>query len=158
MTKWPKSLKVFSDFVLPYFPRHSCLIKKYLDKNLKIKLSRWREGKTSDDYYQLLQDDNINKIIATDTIYWTYRIFLCLKFNFRFNYFYVFFFYLILMVFYYFNFFLSHGPTNWKSWKQALGPLCGSGRVWWEMKNCILSLALSGQIFWLPQFLIFWLW
>ncbi len=52
----------------------------------------------------------------------------------------------------------SHGPTNWKSWKQALGSLCGSGRVWWKMKNCILSLALSGQIFWLPQFLIFWLW
>jgi hypothetical protein len=48
-----------------------------------------------------------------------------------------------------------HGPTNWKSWKQALGSLCGSGRIWWEMKNCILSLALSGQVFWLPQFFYF---
>jgi hypothetical protein len=51
-----------------------------------------------------------------------------------------------------------HGPTNWKSWKQALGSLCGSGRVWWKMENCILSLALSGQVFWLPQFQNFWLW
>jgi hypothetical protein len=48
--------------------------------------------------------------------------------------------------------------TRSNSPKQAMGSLCGSGRVWWKMKNCILSLALSGQIFWLPQFLIFWLW
>ncbi len=65
----------------------------------------------------------------------------------------------IFIKFYFFYYlWLFHGPTNWKSWKQALGSLCGSGRVWWEMKNCILSLALSGQVFWLPQFLIFWLW
>ncbi len=36
--------------------------------------------------------------------------------------------------------------------------LCGFDRVWWKMKNCILNLALSGQVFWLPQFSIFWLW
>jgi hypothetical protein len=48
--------------------------------------------------------------------------------------------------------------TRSNSPKQALGSLCGSGRVWWKMKNCILSLALSGQFFWLSQFLIFWVW
>jgi hypothetical protein len=52
----------------------------------------------------------------------------------------------------------KHGPTNWNLWKIELVSLYGFGRVWWEMKNCILSLALSGQVFWLPQFLIFWLW
>ncbi len=52
----------------------------------------------------------------------------------------------------------EHGPTNWNLWKIELVSLCGFSRVWWKMKNCILSLALSGQVFWLPKFLIFWLW
>jgi hypothetical protein len=52
----------------------------------------------------------------------------------------------------------NYGPTNWNLWKIELVSLCGFSRVWWKMKNCILSLALSGQVFWLPQFLIFWLW
>jgi hypothetical protein len=51
-----------------------------------------------------------------------------------------------------------HGPTNWNLWKIELVSLCEFSRVWWKMKNCILSLALSGQVFWLPWFLIFWLW
>ncbi len=55
--------------------------------------------------------------------------------------------------------YFCYGPTTRSnSPKQALGSLCGFGRVWWKMKNCILSLALSGQFFWLPQVLIFWLW
>ncbi len=48
-------------------------------------------------------------------------------------------------------------PSFWRQTrsnnpKQALNSLCGSSRVWWKMKNCILSLALSGQVFWLPRF------
>ncbi len=40
--------------------------------------------------------------------------------------------------------------TRSNSPKMELVWLCGFGRVWWRMKNCILSLVLLGQVFWLP--------
>ncbi len=43
-----------------------------------------------------------------------------------------------------------HGPTNEKKLKASEQWLCGFDRVWWKMKNCILSFGFPGQVFWSP--------
>jgi hypothetical protein len=47
-------------------------------------------------------------------------------------------------------------PISRSNSQKASEPwLCGLNRVRWKMKIGIPCLALSGQVFWLPQFLIF---
>jgi hypothetical protein len=49
---------------------------------------------------------------------------------------------------------ILHGPTNEKKLKASEQWLCGFDRVWWKMKNCILTFEFPGQVFLSPYFLI----